>query len=300
MRPLLSEQDERDERKGQDKLRATQAKLRELWSRRDGLLTQVHALSDQQKAMFDARQPQQERLERTHDEHRELGHQLADLRRRRDEARRALDEAIAAARLQRPVGPRGAPPARPDQIERELATLARRQETTALPLAEENALIDRMRALRKQLELAQHDAAAIQLQHDAQRAKDDAVRAAHGEVERLSAELVKVKMARDRLMESMRAQLLQVGQLVAQVREKARERGQVMERLDTLMAEVRRLEKEADGLVAASRQRRQEARRTVVDHNREVRDRTAGRRDAADRAADAQLEELLKRGRVTL
>lgn len=300
MRPLLSEQDERDEREGYEKLRATESKLRELWSRRDALLTQVHALSDQQKALFDARQPQQQRLEETHDEHQHMGHQLADLRRQRDDARRRLDEAVATARMQRPVGPRGPPAARPDQIERELAQLARRQETTALPLAEENALIDRMRALQKQLESAQHDVAAVKVQQDALRAKDEAVRAAHLEVERLGAELAKVKTARDRLMESMRAQLLQVGQLVAQVREKARERGQVMERLDALMADVRRLEKEADGLVAASRQRRQEARRTVVDHNREVRDRTAGRRDAADRAADAQLEELLKRGRVTL
>lgn len=300
MRPLLSEQDERDEREGYEKLRATETKLRELHGRRDVLLTQVHALSDQQKALFDARQPQQQRLEATHDEHRDLGHRLAEVRHLRDQARRRLDEAVATARQPRAVGARGVGASRPDQIERELATLARRQETTALPLAEENALIDRMRALRKQLESAQQDAAAIKLQQDSQRAKDEAVRAAHAEVERWSAELTTVKVARDRLMESMRAQLVQVGQLVAQVREKARERGQVMERLDALMADVRRLEKEADGLVAASRQRRQEARRTVVEHNREVRDRTAGRRDSADRTADAQLEELLKRGRITL
>ena len=301
MRPLLTEDDEREDRDGFEKLRATEAKLRELRSRRDALLTQVHALSDQQKALFDARQPQQQRLEQTHDEHREMGHQLAEVRRQRDDARRRLDEAVAAARMQRPVGARGTPPpARPEQIERELAVLARRQETTALPLSEENALIDHMRALRKQLEAAQRDASVLKEQQDAQRAKDEAVRAAHAEVQRLSDELTRVKVARDRLMESMRAQLLQVGQLVAQVREKARERGLVMERLDALMADVRKLEREADGLVAASRQRRHEARRTVLDHNREVRDRTAGRRESADRNADAQLEELLKRGRITL
>ncbi|MCI4337315.1 MAG: hypothetical protein L3K17_09075, partial [Thermoplasmata archaeon] len=237
---------------------------------------------------------------RTHDEHRELGHQLADLRRQRDEARRRLDEAVAVARQARTELPRGTGAVRPEQLERELATLARRQETTALPLAEENALIDRMRELRKQLQSAEKDVALIKGHQEAQRAREEAMRAAHGEVERLSAELQRVKVERDRRMDSMRAQLLQVGQLVAQVREKARERGQVMERLDALMIDVRKLEREADDLVAASRQRRHEARRTVVDYNREVRDRVTGKGEASDRAAEAQLEELLKRGRVTL
>jgi len=297
-RAFLSEDAEREEREGYDRLRAAESKLRELRGRRDVLLQQVHQLSDEQKALFDSRQPRQDRLEATNDEHRELGRRLAELRRARDQARQRLEEAIVAARFARQELPHGSG-ARPEQIRREMAQLELRQQTTALPLADENALIDRLRELRRQLDGAEKNATLVQSKQESIRAKEDAVRALRTEVERLNHELETVKVERDRRMGSMRAQLLEVGQLVAQIREKSRQRGQVMERLDTLMVEVRKLEREANELVNASRQRRQEARRTIGDYNREVRAKV-GTGSSSDRLADAQLEELLKRGKVVL
>ena len=97
----------------------------------------------------------------------------------------------------------------------------------------------------------------------------------------------------------MRSQLVGVGQLVGEMREKARRRGEVMARLDALMTDLRGLEREAQRIVLASRQRRQEARRTIVEYNRDVRTKV-GAGPTSERVADAQLEELLKRGRVTL
>ncbi|MCI4360152.1 MAG: hypothetical protein L3J91_00450, partial [Thermoplasmata archaeon] len=82
-------------------------------------------------------------------------------------------------------------------------------------------------------------------------------------------------------------------------REKARARGGLMDRLEGLNREVIALEREGDRLVARQRDRRHEARQSLRNYNRSVRDTVAGP-DAYDRAAEAQLAELLKRGRVTL
>ncbi|HYK94229.1 MAG TPA: hypothetical protein VEY07_09370 [Thermoplasmata archaeon] len=297
-RTTLSEEAEREERDDRDRLDVIDGKLRELRGRRDQLLTQVHQLADEQKALFDARQPRQESLEATHTEHRDLGRRLAELRRLRDAARTRLDEAVIAARLARQEIPPGAH-VRPEQLRREMAELELRQQTRAIPLAEENALIDRLRELRRQLDAAEKSSQAIQLKHAQLKEKEEAVRQARLEVDRLGEEFQRTRVDRDRRMESMRAQLVGVGQLVAEIREKSRRRGEVMARLDALMAEVRSLEREGDRRVHASRQRRYEAKRAIVDYNRGVRAQV-GTGEATDRVADAQLEELLKRGRVTL
>ena len=297
-RSTLSEDAEREEREDHDRLRAIEVKLRELRGRRDQLLAQVHQLSDEQKALFDARQPRQANLEATNDEHRDLGRRLADLRRDRDKARGRLEEAIIAARLSRQEIPPGSQ-IRPEQLRREMADLELRQQTVALPLADENALIDRLRDLRRQLDTAEKTSQTAQLAQLKLKEKEEAIRIARADVDRLTQELQRAKLERDRRMESMRSQLVGVGQLVGEIREKARRRGEVMARLDALMADVRSLEREADRRIHASRQRRYDAKRTIVDYNRSVRAQV-GTGEATDRVADAQLEELLKRGRITL
>jgi uncharacterized coiled-coil DUF342 family protein len=223
---------------------------------------------------------------------------LGAARAQRDAARRALDEAMAEARMARQAAPAVAAPS-PAQLRREIAELEHRQETNALPLAEENALIDRIRALRKRAESAEKSAEAAKVQRDEVHAREEAVRTARRAVDQFSAEMQALRVERDRRMASMRDQLVTVGQLVAQIREKSRQRTEVMGRLNTLMAEVRRLEREATDLVHASRARRTEATRTLREYNRSVRGR-GGAEGPAERSADAQLEELLKRGRVTL
>ncbi len=297
-RGALSEEAEREEREDHEKLRSVDTKLRELRSRRDQFLTQVHQLSDEQKQLFDLRQPKQATLESTNDEHRELGRRLSELRRLRDQARSRLDEAVVAARFARQEMPRGAG-VRPEQIRREMADLELRQQTTALPLTEENALIDRLRDLRRQLEEAEKNSQAVLARQTKLKGLEEAVRSARAEVDRLGDEFQKTKVERDRRMESMRAQLVEVGHLVADIREKSRRRGEAMARLDALMTDIRSLEREGQRLVVASRQRRHEARRTIVDYNRSVRS-SVGAGEPSERVAEAQLEELLKRGRVTL
>lgn len=297
-RPHLSEEDERAEADAREKLRAAETKLRELRSRRQMLLDQVHQLSDEQKTLFDQRAPRQDSLDRTHEEHRELGHRLAELRRERDRARTALDEALAQLRLGRQEMPRGEH-ARPDQIRREIAQLELRQQTTALPLSEENALIDRLRLLTKQVAEAEKGAGAVELHQKRLRELEAALHARRADVERLGKEMDHARVERDRRMESMRAQLVEVGHLVAQIREKGRARGEVMARVDAMSRQIFDLEREVRGTLQASRDRRSEARRTIVDYNRTVRESVAGE-DAYARNAEEQLEQLLKRGRVTL
>lgn len=297
-RSTLSEEAEREEREDHERLRAIDVKIRELRGRRDQLLTQVHQLSDEQKTLFDARQPRQASLESTNDEHRELGRHLSELRRDRDRARTRLDEATVAARLARQELPHGAG-VRPEQLRREMAALELKQQTNALPLSEENALIDHLRELRHQLEAAEKNSQALLARQQLLKAREEAVRTARLDVDRLSDELRKTKVERDRRMESMRAQLVGVGQLVAEIREKSRRRGEVMARLDGVMADLRNLEREAQHRVMASRQRRYEAKRAIVDYNRSVRSQV-GSGEPTDRVAEAQLEALLKRGRVTL
>lgn len=297
-RSTLSEEAEKEEREGREQLRVTESRLRELWGRRDVLLGQVHSLSEEQKVLFDARGPKQAALEATHHEHVELGRKLAAARARRDAARRTLDEAIAETRVARETAPSVAAPA-PAQLRREIADLEHRQETNALPLAEENALIDRIRALRKRAEAAEKSAEAVKAQREAIQAREEAVRTARRALDQLAAEMQTLRVERDRRMASMRDQLVTVGQLVAQIREKSRERTALMGRLNTLMTDVHRLEREATQLVQASRARRAEATRTLREYSRSVRGR-AGNESSTERSADAQLEELLKRGRVTL
>ncbi len=311
-RPTLSEEAEREEREDRDRFYALETKLRELRSRRSRLLDEVHHLSDQQRALYEARQPLQAKVEDAHAEHRDLGHQLSELRRQRDAARGRMDEALAAVRSFAPVGPpdehaRGEPargehargePMRPEQIRREIQQLELRQQTTALPLTEENALIGHLRELTARLADAEKNRAKFEEHEKRRRELEEALRARRAEVDHLAAESARLRTERDRRMESMRAHLVEVGRLLTVMREKARARGEAMGRLDGLQREVVDLEREMDRLVARSRGRQREARATLREYSRPSRANEV--EGAYARNAEAQLEELLKRGKITL
>ncbi len=100
-------------------------------------------------------------------------------------------------------------------------------------------------------------------------------------------------------MQSIRGRLEGAGKLVAEIREKARARGAALDRLRALSAQIDELEREADGLSRKSRDRRSEARQVLQEYRRSV-SGPSGEAGAAQTVADRQLEELLKRGRVTL
>jgi uncharacterized coiled-coil DUF342 family protein len=297
-RTPLSEEAEREEEQGRERLRAAETKLRELGSRRQGLLEQVHRLSDQQKELYDLRQPKQQHLDEIHDAHRSAGQKLSELRRRRDQVRGLVDEALIQLRLVRQELPKG-DHLRPEQIRRDMAQLELRQQTHALPLPEENALIDQLRAMKKQLVRAEKDHGLVEVHEAKRKAAEENLAQRRKEFEELSATLQHLHTERDRTMQAMRAVLLEVGQLVAEIREKGRQRAEVMTRLDTTNRQFMELDREVGGLLEASRRRRQEAHKTMGEYNRAVRSSVSGT-SVVERTAEAQLAELLKRGRVTL
>ncbi|HXQ94685.1 MAG TPA: hypothetical protein VN864_05920 [Thermoplasmata archaeon] len=297
-RPVLTEEAEREDREDREAVHRAESKLRDLYNRRAALLDQVHALSDGQKELYDERQRRQAAVEDLYQSHQAIGGRLADLRRARDAARSKLDESVVAARLVRGEIPKG-DHATPEQLRKEIENLEIRQQTTALPLKDENALIDRMRSLRTQLVAAEKDRAAIQAAFAKRKEAEDAVRARKAELDAIHEEFERLRAERERAMHAIRDRLVDVGGLLAQVREKAKERGAVMARIDAFSDEIRTLERDVNTRLRASRDRRLEARKTVVDYNRGVRENVAGER-AYSQAADAQLEELMKRGRVTL
>jgi len=297
-RPVLSEEAEREDEAERAELYRLEGKIRELRGRRQRLIDDVRRLSDEQKAIYDARQPRQDHLEQVHQEHVALGRQLSEVRRARDEARRAADAALVAVREYRAQLPRTEVP-RPELIRREVKELEMRQQTHALPLVEENALVDRLRLLSRQLGEAEKGAAAADGRSQKLHELDEGLRARRAEADQLSQELTRVHTERDRRMQSMKEQLVEVGRLVAELREKGRQRAEAMERLDASHREVGEMEREAERLFRRSRDRRQEAKSAVRDYNRSVRETVSGE-GAYARHADAQLEELMKRGKVTL
>lgn len=297
-RPVLTEEAEQEDREDRDRIRHAESKLRDLYNRRAVLLDQVHQLSDSQRELFDERQRRQSGVEAVYQDHQSIGNRLAELRRARDAARSKLDEAVVGARMVRGEMPKG-DHATPEQIRKEMESLEHRQQTTALPLKDENALIDRLRALKTQLAAAEKDRASIQAVLAKRKEAEDSVRARKVELDAIHTEFERLRAEREKAMASIRDRLVDVGGLLAQVREKAKERAAVMARVDAFSEEIRGLEQDVNARLRATRDRRQEAKRTVVDYNREVRRNVAGE-GAYAQAAEAQLEELMKRGRVTL
>jgi uncharacterized coiled-coil DUF342 family protein len=292
---VLSDEDERADRDDRDRLRALDAKLDGLFRQRQELITQMRRLSAEQKTLYDRRQAPQAEVELLYQQHGELGHRLTELRKQRDAARTAAQDALVRLRelkLSFAPGER----VRPDQIRREIAELELRQQTRALPLDEENALIARLRQRSQELKEAEARAGVV-AEHERQRKEAEArVSAARAEVERLSREMVTTKAERDSRMAEIRSKLEAAGGLVAELRAKGRARAETMARIDALSREMAELEREGRRLLGQARARRDEARKMLRAYSR--RGRTDEELLAS--AAEAQLEELLKRGKVTL
>jgi uncharacterized coiled-coil DUF342 family protein len=294
-RPVLSEDEERAEREDQDRLRAIDAKLDALFRRRQELIAEMRRLSSEQKALYDRRQVPQQEVERLYDEHGELGRRLAALRGERDAARRKVEEAVIRFRelkLTFAPGER----VRPDQLKREIAQLELRQQTRALPLDEENALIALLRQRTKELKEAEARSAVVADHERLRKEAEAAVAAARAEVDRLGEEWTRTRAERDAKMAAVRAKLEAAGALVAELRAKGRARAEVMEKVDALSREMMDLEREGRKILGQTRARRDEARRTLRTYTRH----RQPTEDLISSTAEAQLEELLKRGKITL
>lgn len=261
------------------------------------LVEKVRELSAEQKKLFDARQEPQDVAERLHAEHQELGRRLSALRNERDRARHHLDELVARAReVRAEISP--SERVRPDRVRKEIQELESRQQTHALPLAEENALIDRLRERTRFLkELEAHE--TVLKEHEKRRKEAEAaILAGRAEIDRLTQEWGTTRAAREKRMDEIRGELVRAGTIVAQIREKALVRRELMKKLDEAGRELDGLDFEARKILAASRTRREEARAAMRTFAPRRSDR--GPTDRADQRADARLEELLKRGKVSL
>src|SRR5580693_9146042 len=206
-RPVLTEDAEREEREDRERIRISEGKLRELYSRRNLLIDQVHQASDAQKALYDERQRRQGAVEDLYQEHQHLGHQLTDLRKARDAARSRLDEAVVGARLLRSEIPKG-DHLTPEQIKREMENLEHRQQTTALPIKEENTLIDRLRSLKTQLVAAERDRAALYAALSKRKGAEHAIRSAKLELVNVQREFERLRIQREQAMTGIRTRLV--------------------------------------------------------------------------------------------
>jgi uncharacterized coiled-coil DUF342 family protein len=295
-RSHLSLEAEREDREDQERLRAIDSRLTSLDGRRRELIERVRAISAEQKALYDHRQSLQSEVESRYEDHGRRGKRLTELRSERDAARKKV-EAIVIRRRELLLSFPSTDRLRPDLIRREIAELELRQQTRALKLDEENALIARLRQRSQELKAAEAQSAVV-LEHARQRKEaDQAVNEARATVERLAREAETARSERDSAMKEIRSLLENAGAIVADMRAKGTARAEVIRQIDTLDREMDTLEREGREVFQRSRNRREEARRLMRSFSR-PRERPPAELLAT--AADARFEELMKRGKVTL
>jgi len=294
-RVVLSEEADREERDDRDRLRALEHRFETLLDRRRTLLGEFRKLSSEQKALFDRRQEPQVEVEKLYELHGQLGRKLAELRAGRDAARRRAEEAVVHKRELLLTFDRSERE-RPEQIRREIAELELRQQTHALTITEENALIAHVRRRSHDLKEAEARVQVVAAHESMRKEADLAIAAARAEVEQLGEEFRIAKAERDRAMVLVREKLQAAGGLVAELRAKGKARADAMKELDAVSRELDAVDREGRELLARSRARRAEALKTLRQYS--------GRRrtgeDAIASIAEAHLEELMKRGKITL
>jgi len=296
-RTSLSEESDREEREIQDRLRAIDSQLESRWAKRQQLLAEVRRLSAEQKALATQRGGPLQEAEEVHQTHRSLGQELLRLRSERDRARAALAQALiqyreirAAARPQAHL--------RPEAVRKEIQELEHRQQTQVLSLDDERALLVRLRERTRMLaELEAHAQEAA-----ADRAREEAaahqVTEARAAVDRITQEFDRIRKEREAAMGTIRGRLEAAGSVVAEIRRIAAQRSDTMDRLFAESREIQRLEQEGRTLLGTLRARRAEARNTIREFT--PRTRRAEERTALESSVDQRLDELLKRGRITL
>jgi uncharacterized coiled-coil DUF342 family protein len=294
-RVVLPEEADREERDDRQKLRALESRFETLLGRRRTLLGELRRLSSEQRELFDKRQEPQAEVEKLYEIHGQLGRRLSELRSARDQARHRVEEAIVRKRELLLTFDRSERE-RPELIRREIAELELRQQTRALPIAEENALVARLRRRSADLKEAEARVQVVAAHESLRKEADFAVAAARAEADRLGEEFRIARLERDKAMAEIRARLQTAGGLVAELRAKGKARAEVIQELDATSKEIDAVDREGRELLARSRARRTEALRTL----RQYSGRRRPAEDALASIAESHLEELMKRGKITL
>jgi len=295
-RALLSDAEEREDRDDRDRLQTIDSKLRALFDRREELIGEVRKIASEQKAIYDRRLEPQVEVERLYDEHHALGRKITELRNAREAARKKVEDAVVRVRevrLSFAPGER----VRPEQIRKEIADLELRQQTRALPIDEENALIALLRQRSHDLKLAEARTAVVASHQQQLKDAEAALAAARDEFAERGKELAAAKVERDSKMVAVRAKLEVAGGLIASLREKGKARAELVAQIDAISRDMDGLDHEARQLVARSRSRRDQARRMLRAYSHT---RGPPSEELLATTAEAHLEELLKRGKVTL
>jgi uncharacterized coiled-coil DUF342 family protein len=294
----LTEEDEVAERESRDRLRAAERRRHELFDRREAVLAQVHAISDQQRELESTRRPVEMQAESFQGQWRELGHLLSEKNAARNEIRAQLDKAAAAWRERR-AGPREPEFRSVEAIEREVAQLERRQQTQVLSLADENAMIDQMRGLRREREEAVKRKAQRDVAQMDARSVAETLATLRKQFEEIGVEIAALRKQRDQLLQSTRAELQATGGVVAQIRAKSKARAELFQKMRDIGVQLGEVDREIGELLRTTKSKRDEARRTVTEYNRSVRTAVAGPAAYAN-AAEERLARLMKEGRVRL
>ena len=294
-RHSLSEESDREERDDRQRLGQLEGRFEALLERRRTMIADMRRLSGEQRALYERRQEPQAEVEKLHSEFGHLGRVLSELRAQREAARRKADEAVVRRRELLLTFDRGERE-RPEQIRREIAELELRQQTRALTLEEENALIARLRRRSADLKTAEARIAIVAAHESLRKESELAIDQARAEVDRLGGEMAAARAARDAAMVRIRERLETAGGLVAELRAKGKARAELMAEIDRCSKELDAVDQEARELLGRSRARRAEAQRMLRQYS--GRHRPAG--EALASIADAHLEELMKRGKVTL
>ncbi len=294
-RHSLSEESDREERDDRQRLGQLEGRFEALLERRRTMIADLRRLSGEQRALYERRQEPQAEVEKLHSEFGHLGRVLSELRAQREAARRRVDEAVVRRRELLLTFDRGERE-RPEQIRREIAELELRQQTRALTLEEENALIARLRRRSADLKTAEARIAIVAAHESLRKESELAIDQARAEVDRLGGEMAAARAARDAAMVRIRERLETAGGLVAELRAKGKARAELMAEIDRCSKELDAVDQEARELLGRSRARRAEAQKMLRQYS--GRHRPAG--EALASIADAHLEELMKRGKVTL
>jgi uncharacterized coiled-coil DUF342 family protein len=296
--PRLAVPDRADQEERQDRarLRELDARLTSLLARRRELFEELRHRSAEQKEALDRVRGPESDAEALHERHVQLGRRLNELRAARDGARRKVDEAVIHRRELLLTFDRREHD-RPELIKREIAELELRQQTRALPIDEENALIARLRQRARDLKEAEARGAQVEEHARLRKEADAAVEAAREEVAHVVEEMGQVSSERDATRMAIRTVLESAGSRIAELRVRGKERYELMGKIDEIGREIAAVEREGRELLSRTRARRAEVRETV---SARAPRRGTPPEDLVASAAEARFAELMRQGKVSL